>query len=61
MSKKTELQNWSEIDEIEGSRCQRFEKFLKEGWQAHRFDLRAREFADGGRKEFEIKPAPHSD
>ena len=38
MSKRTEFQNWSEIYEIEGNRFQRFEKLLKEGWQAHSLD-----------------------
>src|SRR5260370_19811891 len=56
MSKRTECQNWSEIHEIEGNRFQRFEKVLKEGWQAHRLDCATfAEFADAARKEFEVK------
>jgi hypothetical protein len=56
MSKKTEFQNWSEINQVEGNRFQRFETLLKEGWQAHSLDCATfAEFADAARKEFEVK------
>ena len=46
MSKKTEFQNWSEINQVEGNRFRRFEKVLEEGWHAHTLDscLRQRAF-----------------
>jgi hypothetical protein len=56
MSKKTEFQNWSEINQVEGNRFRCFEKVLEEGWHAHTLDCATfAEFADAARKEFEVK------
>jgi hypothetical protein len=56
MSKKTEFQNWSEVNQIEGNRFRYFEKVLDEGWHARSLDCATfPEFADAARKEFEVK------
>ena len=56
MSKKTEFQNWSEVNQLEGNRFRHFGKVLDEGWHAHGLDCATfPEFADAARKEFEIK------
>jgi len=50
MSKKTEFQNWSEVNQLEGNRFRCFEKVLDEGWHARSLDFATfPEFADAAR------------